>query len=326
MSASRAWPRNESAHGWRTACQCTRVPRLRARRCHLARRSRRPVVWCDEERRARRGGSGFLRPRRSPAISNCGASVPVIWLSKSRYIAAQLLRTSTPACGIEMRARAQCACGNARAACRQAGASPGRVERGVPHCSAASARQDCARGFGFYDWGASGPGQARFVVSWDQPESDVEALCAALHGFSDVTERQHAYSASDRRTNSFTARASALRRRSIPRSGRLLARVPEASPAQVDAAVAAAARAFSSLVADDPQERSLALLKLADRIESRGRGVRASGIAELRQAARSASSQMRCQRRVDALRFFAGASRSLSGPLAGEYLSQASPA
>jgi threonine aldolase len=37
-----------------------------------------------------------------------------------------------------------------------------------------------AKGFGFYDWGAPRMDSARFVVSWDQPETDVEALCAAL--------------------------------------------------------------------------------------------------------------------------------------------------
>jgi threonine aldolase len=35
-------------------------------------------------------------------------------------------------------------------------------------------------GFEFYDWGAERSGEARFVVSWDQPEADVSALCAAL--------------------------------------------------------------------------------------------------------------------------------------------------
>jgi threonine aldolase len=35
-------------------------------------------------------------------------------------------------------------------------------------------------GFEFYDWGAERSGAARFVVSWDQPEEDVRALCAAL--------------------------------------------------------------------------------------------------------------------------------------------------
>ena len=35
-------------------------------------------------------------------------------------------------------------------------------------------------GFEFYDWGASGSGEARLVVSWNQPEEDVDALCVAL--------------------------------------------------------------------------------------------------------------------------------------------------
>jgi threonine aldolase len=34
--------------------------------------------------------------------------------------------------------------------------------------------------FGFYPWGPAGSGEARFVCSWDTPEQDVDALCAAL--------------------------------------------------------------------------------------------------------------------------------------------------
>ena len=37
-----------------------------------------------------------------------------------------------------------------------------------------------AQGFEFYDWGPEARGEARLVVSWDQPEEDVQALCAAL--------------------------------------------------------------------------------------------------------------------------------------------------
>ena len=37
-----------------------------------------------------------------------------------------------------------------------------------------------ALGFEFYDWGAAGSGEARLVVSWDQPEEDVDLLCNAL--------------------------------------------------------------------------------------------------------------------------------------------------
>ncbi|WP_293883688.1 low specificity L-threonine aldolase [Sphingomonas sp.] len=34
-----------------------------------------------------------------------------------------------------------------------------------------------AQGFDFYDWG---PGEARFVISWDQPQAEIDALAAAL--------------------------------------------------------------------------------------------------------------------------------------------------
>lgn len=39
------------------------------------------------------------------------------------------------------------------------------------------------RGFGFYDWGAPRNDAARFVISWDQPDSDVDALCEVLRGW-----------------------------------------------------------------------------------------------------------------------------------------------
>ncbi len=37
-----------------------------------------------------------------------------------------------------------------------------------------------SREFAFYPWGPVGSGEARFVCSWDTPEEDVDALCAAL--------------------------------------------------------------------------------------------------------------------------------------------------
>ncbi len=37
-----------------------------------------------------------------------------------------------------------------------------------------------AQGFGFYDWGARDSGEARFVVAWDTPDADIDALAAAL--------------------------------------------------------------------------------------------------------------------------------------------------
>jgi threonine aldolase len=41
-----------------------------------------------------------------------------------------------------------------------------------------------ARGFGFYDWGAPREESARFVVSWNQDEAHVDALCKVLAGWS----------------------------------------------------------------------------------------------------------------------------------------------
>jgi threonine aldolase len=40
------------------------------------------------------------------------------------------------------------------------------------------------QGFAFYPWGPVGSGECRFVCSWDTPEEDVDALCAALKAIS----------------------------------------------------------------------------------------------------------------------------------------------
>jgi threonine aldolase len=39
---------------------------------------------------------------------------------------------------------------------------------------------ELSKEFGFYPWGPAGSGECRFVCSWDTPEADVDALCAAL--------------------------------------------------------------------------------------------------------------------------------------------------
>src|SRR5690349_22730696 len=38
---------------------------------------------------------------------------------------------------------------------------------------------ELSREFGFYPWGPTGSGEARFVCSWDTPADDVDAMCAA---------------------------------------------------------------------------------------------------------------------------------------------------
>ena len=101
-------------------------------------------------------------------------------LSKSRYVAAQLLAYLE---GDLWRRNAQRANALAQQLARAAGkhllhpveANEVFVQLGDE--GKATLRQ---AGFEFYDWGAETSGQARFVVSWDQPEADVPALCAAL--------------------------------------------------------------------------------------------------------------------------------------------------
>ena len=53
-----------------------------------------------------------------------------------------------------------------------------------------------------------------------------------------------------------------------PKTGATILELPEASPAQIEAAVAAAEKAFASWSRTTPAERSACLLKIADRIEA----------------------------------------------------------
>ena len=104
-----------------------------------------------------------------------------------------------------------------------------------------------------------------------------------------------------------------------PRTGELIAKVAEASGGQVDAAVAAAAAAFPAWSRTTPAERSVLLLKLADRIESK-----AEDYARLESLNCGKPYHLVLRDEipaiVDCFRFFAGAIRTLHGPVAGEYL------
>ncbi|MDL4618597.1 aminobutyraldehyde dehydrogenase [Citrobacter amalonaticus] len=104
-----------------------------------------------------------------------------------------------------------------------------------------------------------------------------------------------------------------------PATGEVLLEIAEASPAQVDAAVLAADRAFSEWGQTTPKVRSELLLKLADVIE-----LNAQEFAELE--SRNCGKPLHCALNdeipaiVDVFRFFAGAARCLNGLAAGEYL------
>jgi 1-pyrroline dehydrogenase len=104
-----------------------------------------------------------------------------------------------------------------------------------------------------------------------------------------------------------------------PSTGEVIAEVPKAGRAELDAAVEAANAASASWAGTSPGERSAALLALADavdaqaevlgRLESRNVGKPVSAVPEELAFA------------VDNLRFFAGGARLLEGRAAGEYLS-----
>jgi aminobutyraldehyde dehydrogenase len=104
-----------------------------------------------------------------------------------------------------------------------------------------------------------------------------------------------------------------------PATGKTIAKVPEASTEQVDQAVRAAQAAFKTWGQTTPQERSLLLLKLADRIEQE-----AAAFAEL-ESLNCGKPRVRVLNDelpaiVDCFRFFAAGARCLPGSNTDEYL------
>jgi aminobutyraldehyde dehydrogenase len=104
-----------------------------------------------------------------------------------------------------------------------------------------------------------------------------------------------------------------------PATGELLVALPEASTEQVHKAVSAAHRAFDAWSETTPMERSRMLLKLADAIEARAEQfARLESLNCGKPYARALGDEIPAI--ADCFRFFAGAARTLQGPLAGEYL------
>ena len=104
-----------------------------------------------------------------------------------------------------------------------------------------------------------------------------------------------------------------------PACGALLAEVPEAGAEQLHKAVSAAHRAFDAWRDTTPAERSAMLLKLAAAIEAQAETfARLESLNCGKPYARALGDEIPAV--VDVFRFFAGACRTMSGPLAGEYL------
>ncbi|CAN5181446.1 gamma-aminobutyraldehyde dehydrogenase [soil metagenome] len=104
-----------------------------------------------------------------------------------------------------------------------------------------------------------------------------------------------------------------------PATGAVYAHAPKSGGADIDNAYAAADKAFDTWGETTPQERSRALLKLADALEAR-----AAEFAEVecRDTGKPYGLTLEAELppTVDHFRFFAGAARVLEGKSAGEYL------
>ena len=104
-----------------------------------------------------------------------------------------------------------------------------------------------------------------------------------------------------------------------PSTGEVLCVVPEASPEQLNAAVEAASAAFGGWSQTTPAERSNLLLKLADAVEQNAEQfARLESLNCGKPYARALGDEIPAI--ADCFRYFAGAVRCMSGPIAGEYL------
>jgi threonine aldolase len=101
-------------------------------------------------------------------------------LSKSRFVSTQLLTYLRNDLWRRNAARSNALAQKIGAAAGKALLYPVESNQVFLNLGAAGKKRLRDAGFEFHDWGSESTGFARFVVSWDQPESDVAALCAAL--------------------------------------------------------------------------------------------------------------------------------------------------
>ncbi len=104
-----------------------------------------------------------------------------------------------------------------------------------------------------------------------------------------------------------------------PKTGAKILDLPEASPAQIEAAVAAARKAFEGWSRTTPGERSARLLKIAARIEAEADVFAKLEALNCGKPVNAVKSD-EIPAIVDCYRFFAGAVRCAPGVAAGEYM------
>jgi threonine aldolase len=101
-------------------------------------------------------------------------------ISKSRYTAAQLLGYVETGAWLRNAQRANTLAQNIAQAAGSRVLYPVEANELFLKLGDANKQALRAAGFHFYDWAAPASGEARLVVSWDQPEESVSALCEAL--------------------------------------------------------------------------------------------------------------------------------------------------
>lgn len=104
-----------------------------------------------------------------------------------------------------------------------------------------------------------------------------------------------------------------------PKTGETIVVLPEAGQAQLDAAVAAAEKAFVTWSRTTPGQRSGYLLRIADRIEADAESFAALEALNCGKPINAVLND-EIPAIVDCWRFFAGAVRSMPGVVAGEYI------
>ena len=101
-------------------------------------------------------------------------------ISKMRFVSAQLLAYLEDGLWLRLATRANALAGRLAVAAGPLLMHPAQANEVFVRIGESGAAALRALGFEFYDWGAAGSGEARLVVSWDQPEEDVDLLCNAL--------------------------------------------------------------------------------------------------------------------------------------------------
>jgi betaine-aldehyde dehydrogenase len=104
-----------------------------------------------------------------------------------------------------------------------------------------------------------------------------------------------------------------------PSTGEVFGSAPLSGQEDVDAAYAAAAKAFESWRDTTPSERQRALLKFADALEDRAEDILAAECQNTGKPVELTRSE-ELPPAIDQIRFFAGAARLLEGRSAGEYM------